>query len=375
MVNLQSPIQVGNITLQHRIVLAPLTRYRADDNHVPLPFVKDYYAQRASIPGTLLITEGTFISPRAGGFNNVPGIYNDVQIKAWKEVTDAVHAKGCFIFCQLWALGRAANPQVLAADGYPVVSSSNLPISEKNPVPEPLDEKGIQMFIQDYVQAAKNAIQAGFDGVEIHGANGYLCDQFLQDTCNNRNDRWGGSIENRSRFGIEVATAIVAAIGSEKTAYRVSPWSPFQGMGMTDPRPQFTHLAQNLAKIRLAYLHVVESRINGSQSFEGTHESTDFLVDAFGNSGAVILAGGFSPESATETIANHKDPRIAIAFGRYFIPNPDLPFRILNHIDLTPYNRSTFYNPKSTVGYIDYPNSSQYDAWASTKARVSETPN
>ncbi|OJD19676.1 hypothetical protein AJ78_00408 [Emergomyces pasteurianus Ep9510] len=375
MANLQTPIQVGNITLQHRVVLAPLTRYRADDNHVPLPFVKDYYAQRASIPGTLLITEGTFISPRAGGFSNVPGIYNDMQIKAWKEVTDAVHAKGCFIFCQLWALGRAANAQVLTANGYPVVSSSNLPISEKRPVPEPLDEEGIQTFIRDYVQAAKNAIHAGFDGVEIHGANGYLCDQFLQDLCNNRNDRWGGSIENRSRFCIEVATEVAAAIGCEKTAYRVSPWSPFQGMGMADPRPQFTHLAQSLAKIGLAYLHIVESRINGSQSFDGTYQSTDFLVDAFENCGAVILAGGFTAQSAEKTIDNHKNQRIAIAFGRYFTANPDLPFRVFNHIDFTSYNRGTFYTPKSTVGYIDYPNSPLYDSWASTKKVLSGTPN
>ncbi|EEH20765.1 hypothetical protein PABG_02996 [Paracoccidioides brasiliensis Pb03] len=375
MAEIQSPIRVGNLTLAHRVVLAPLTRYRADDDHIPLPFVKDYYAQRACVPGTLLITEATFISPRAGGFNNVPGIYNDLQIKAWKEVTDAVHAKGCFIFCQLWALGRAAKPEVLASEGYPVVSSGNLPISEKHAVPEPLDEKGIQEFIGDYVQAAKNAVEAGFDGVEIHGANGYLCDQFSQDVCNNRNDRWGGSIENRSRFGLEVAKAVAAAIGSDKSAYRISPWSRFQDMRMADPRPQFTHLVQNLAKIGLAYLHVVESRVSGSYTVEEPPESIEFLVDAFDGAGAVILAGGFSPQSAKEAVKSHKNQRIAIAFGRHFIPNPDLAFRIFNNIDLTPYDREKFYTPKSTVGYIDYPNSPEYDAWASSKTRISETPN
>ncbi|PGH09120.1 hypothetical protein GX51_00874 [Blastomyces parvus] len=375
MENIKSPLQVGNITLQHRIVLAPLTRFRADDNYVPLPMVKDYYAQRASLPGTLLITEGTFISARAGGFPNVPGIYNDEQIKAWKEVTDAVHAKGSFIFCQLWALGRAADAKVLTAEGYPVVSSGDIPISEERAVPKPLDENGIQELIGDYAQAAKCAMEAGFDGVEIHGANGYLCDQFLQDTCNNRNDRWGGSIENRSRFGIEVAKAVSEAIGSEKTAYRVSPWSPFQGMGMADPKPQFTHIVQNLAKLKLAYLHVVESRIGGASECEGAYESTDFVIDAFANSGPVILAGGFTPETANKTIEKHTGRRIAIAFGRYYISTPDLPFRAINHIDLTPYNRDTFYIPKSPVGYVDYPNSPQYDAWASTKSEMSPLQN
>ena len=177
----------------------------------------------ASIPGTLLITEGTFISARAGGFANVPGIYSRAQIKAWREVTDSVHAKGCFIFCQLWALGRAADPKILAAAGHKVISSSNIPIPEDGAVPEPLGEEGIREFIRDYADAAKNAIGAGFDGVEIHGANGYLCDQFLQDKCNDRKDRWGGSIENRSRFGLEVARAVASAIGAQRTGHRMSP--------------------------------------------------------------------------------------------------------------------------------------------------------
>src|ERR1700748_3281859 len=184
MAQLFEPVKLGNLELQHRIVLAPLTRYRADENHVPLDFVKEYYAQRASSPGTLLISEGTFISARAGGFSNVPGIFTPAQIKAWREVTDAVHAKGSFIFCQLWALGRAADPEVLEAGGYEVVSSSSLPIPDNGAVPKPLDENGIRQFISDYATAARNAVDAGFDGVEIHGANGYLCDQFLQDTCN-----------------------------------------------------------------------------------------------------------------------------------------------------------------------------------------------
>jgi NADPH2 dehydrogenase len=191
MSKLFSPVRIGNTELKHRVVLAPLTRYRADDAHVPLNFVKDYYAQRASTPGTLLITEGTFISPRAGGFANVPGIYNDSQVKAWREVTEEIHAKRCYIFCQLWALGRAADPKLLEKNGHKLVSSGNIAMSADAPVPQLLTEEGMHAFIQDYANAAKLAIEAGFDGVEIHGANGYLCDQFLQDNCNNRTDGWG----------------------------------------------------------------------------------------------------------------------------------------------------------------------------------------
>ncbi|PGH15312.1 hypothetical protein AJ79_02477 [Helicocarpus griseus UAMH5409] len=371
MANIQSPLQVGKLALQHRVVLAPLTRFRADDNLAPLPLVKEYYTQRASVPGTLLITEATFVSARASGYPNFPGIFNEAQIKAWREVTNAVHAKGCFIFCQLIALGRVANPKVLAAQGYSVGSSSDLPVSEGSAVPKPLDEEEIQTYIADFAQAAKNSIEAGFDGVEIHGANGYIIDQFTQDTCNKRTDRWGGSIENRSRFGLEVAKAVTAAIGPERTGYRVSPWSPFQAMKMEDPQPQFTHLVRNLSKMGLAYLHVIESRISGNDTVDGKPESTDWIVDAFDDAGAVILAGGFTPQSAKETVENHKSRRVAIAFGRDYISNPDLPFRVINNIGLTPYNRATFYKAKSPVGYIDYTNSPEYDAWASTKSKVS----
>lgn len=351
------PLRIGNLSLKHRVVLAPLTRFRADDNHVPLDIAAEYYAQRASVSGGLLISEATIISPRAGGYPNVPGIYNQEQIKKWKSITDAVHAKGSYIFCQLWALGRAANPKVLAHDGYAFVSSSNIPLGNDGPAPEPLDEAGIETFTADYVQAAKNAIAAGFDGVEIHGANGYLLDQFLQDVCNTRTDGWGGSIENRSRFGVQVAKAVSDAIGPEKTGYRLSPWSTFQGMGMADPRPQFEHIVRQLKELRLAYVHLVESRANGDADKDGgPTPSNDFLIDAFGDAGAVILAGGFSPQSANEAVKAYKGhDQVAIAFGRNYISNPDLAFRAKNGLQLTPYNRETFYIPKSPVGYLDYP--------------------
>jgi NADPH2 dehydrogenase len=351
-----NPLRIGQIQLRHQVVLAPLTRNRADDDHIPLPIVEDYYAQRASVPGTLLISEGTLISPRAGGFDNVPQIYTPAQIGAWKRVTDAVHAKGCYIFCQLWALGRAADPKVLRKEGgHKVVSSGNLPMAPDAPVPVALTEDEIHGFIQDYAQAAKNAIEAGFDGVEIHGANGYLCDQFLQDKCNNRDDAWGGSIEKRARFGIEVATAVAAAVGPERTGYRVSPWSPFQGMKMDDPKPQFSYLVNHLKALQLAYLHVVES-----ESIEAVAEQVDFLADIWGNSGALILAGGFNPESAQTAVQKHKDCRVAVAFGRDYLANPDLPFRIGKSLALNKYDRRTFYVPKDPVGYIDYPFSAEY---------------
>lgn len=359
---ISSPIRIGGIELKHRVVLAPLTRYRADDDHVPLPIVEEYYAQRASVPGTLLISEGTLISSRAGGFDNVPQISTSAQIAAWKRVTDAVHAKGCYIFCQLWALGRAANPESLKREGgHKVVSSGNLPMAPDAPVPTPLTEDEIFGFIGDYVQAARNAMTAGFDGVEIHGANGYLCDQFLQDNCNNRTDAWGGSVENRARFGIEVAKAVASAIGPQKMGYRISPWSPFQGMKMDNPKPQFSCLVQNLKALGLAYLHVVESRISGSETIEAVAEQVDFIADIWGTAGALVLAGGFTAETAEATLQKYKNSRIAIAFGRNFLANPDLPFRIEKSLVLNKYDRKTFYVPMCPVGYIDYPFSPEYN--------------
>lgn len=361
MATLTTQLRVGELTLKHRIVLAPLTRNRADDQHVPLDLMREYYSQRASVPGTLLITEGTFISARAGGTENVPGIWNDAQIKQWKTITDAVHQRGSYIFCQLWALGRAANPEILTKTNDRVISSGNIPISESTTVPKPLGEDEISDWIGDYARAAKNAIAAGFDGVEIHGANGYLPDQFLQDTANNRSDRWGGSVENRSRFGLEVAKAVSAVIGAEKTGYRVSPWSTFQSMRMVNFQEQFTDLIRGLGELKLAYLHFVEPRISGGQTVDDSVVQDDqFLFDAFGTSGAIILAGGFTAESASEKLQKHQDRGIAFAFGRHFLANPDLPFRIANAIPLNQYERATFYTPKSPIGYVDYPFSPQF---------------
>ncbi|KAG1844611.1 hypothetical protein DFJ58DRAFT_802134 [Suillus subalutaceus] len=341
-----SPIRVGNIDLQHRIVLAPLTRVRGHANHVPSPQAPVYYSQRGSTPGTLLVTEATFISQNAGGYNNVPGIYTDAHVEGWKKVTKAVHEKGSFIFLQLWALGRAAEPAVLAKENNsPYVSASPIPLPGKVDVPRALTTDEIKEYISTYVAAAKNAIRAGFDGVEIHGANGYLIDQFIQDVTNHPS-------ENRARFALEVTDAVVEAVGAERTGFRISPWGVFSGMGMADPKPQFSYLVEQLRKHKLAYIHVVEP-----MPAEVTSEkNSDFIRDIWeGVEGsAFISTNGHTRNSAIETVDNKGG---LIGFGRLFMPNPDLPFRLLKNIALERGDQATWYMPGNLTpkGYSDWP--------------------
>ncbi|VDB93775.1 unnamed protein product [Peniophora sp. CBMAI 1063] len=353
------PMKVGNTDLKHRIVLAPLTRFRADDNHVHTDLAIEYYAQRASSPGTLLITEATFIAPQAGGYPNAPGIWNDAQIAAWKKITDAVHAKSSYIYVQLWALGRAADPEVLKKEGpYDVVSASDIPLEEAGHAPgghppRPLTVEEIKEYVQLYAQAAKNAVQAGFDGVEIHSANGYLLDQFIQTNSNNRTDEYGGSIENRLRFVSEVVQAITTAIGHERTGIRLSPWSPFQSMRMPDPIPTFSALIKYLADkhSNLSYVHLVEPRVSGNADAEGSDKESNDFVRPLWSPRPLILAGNFKRESAIEAAEKEN---VLIAMGRYFISNPDLPKRWQVNAELTPYDRQVFYS-KGPKGYVDWP--------------------
>ncbi|KAJ7067751.1 hypothetical protein B0H15DRAFT_787320 [Mycena belliarum] len=357
------PLQVGPVALQHRVVLAPLTRYKATTEHVPfLPLVAEYYGQRASRPGTLLITEATFIAARAGGYAHIPGIWSPAQIKGWKAVADTVHGKGSFIFMQLWALGRAADAAQLLSESpeHAYVSASDVPLAGHDEVPRALTIAEINEYVALYAQAAKNAIVAGMDGVEIHNANGYLPDQFLQDVSNTRTDEYGGSIENRARFTLAVVDAVVAAIGAERTAIRLSPWSPFQGvelpegMRMADPLPTFAYVVSALAARHpgLAYVHLVEPRINGNASCEGgAHDSNDPLRALW--PGPLVRAGGFARAEALKT-AEGGD---MVAFGRLFISNPDLPTRLEKDVPLTAYNRETFYlvGENTPRGYTDQP--------------------
>jgi len=353
------PTRVGDLNLSHRVVFAPLTRFRANHLHVHSELAAVYYDQRASIPGTLLITEATYIAQRAGGYKNVPGIWNDEQIEAWKRVTNAVHARKSYIYLQLWALGRAAEPNVLKEEdpSLPYISASDVQLKGKPYPPRPLTSEEIKEYVELYAQAARNAVHhAGFDGVEIHGANGYLIDQFTQSVTNHRTDEYGGSIENRSRFALEVTEAVTKAVGEEKTGIRLSPWGRFNDMrGGTDPKPQFSYLVQQLVKQfpSLAYLHVIEPRTQGGEDRtpdEG--DSNDFLREIWKpTERPFISAGGYTREMAIEVAEKTNE---LIAFGRPYISNPDLPRRLEEDVPLTPPDRSTFYTA-GPVGYIDYP--------------------
>ncbi|KAJ2920727.1 hypothetical protein H1R20_g16365, partial [Candolleomyces eurysporus] len=372
MTSLFSPIKVGNLHLEHRVVLAPLTRFRATRDHVPVvSLMKEYYEQRASAPGTLLISEGVFVAQEAGGYFHAPGIWNADQIKAWKEITKAIHAKRSYIFLQLWAMGRAATPEVLTEEGnYPYLAPSPIPLSDRPSgaqAPRAFTLAEIDKFVGLYVQAAKNAIEAGFDGVEVHCANGYLIDQFIQDTSNARTDEYGGSVENRSRFALRIVDEVVKAVGEERTGVRLGPWNRFQDMKMRDPIPQFSHIVSSLVESHpnLAFLHLVEpppveERPDVKHPTEIQEESNDFIREIWG-SRPLISTGGYTREDAIKVAQNKGD---LVGFGRHFISNPDLPFRLEHDIPLTPYDRSTFYTPSDAKdtekGYIDYPFSEQF---------------
>jgi NADPH2 dehydrogenase len=323
-----------------------------------MPLAAEYYGQRASTPGTMLITEATFIANQYGGYPNVPGIYNQEQIDGWKKVTDEVHKKGSNIWLQLWALGRVANKQFCEAKGITVRSSSATQLDADHAVPKEMTQEEIKEAVAAFAQGAKNAIEAGFDGVEIHGANGYLVDQFIQDNVNQRTDSYGGNVENRSRFAVEVAQAVADAVGADKTGIRLSPFSTFQGMKMKDPVPQFSDVIKKLNKVRLAYIHLVESRISGNADIE-SFDSLDPLLPLW--DGPLLIAGGLKPDSAKRMVdEEHKDRDVVAVFGRYFISTPDIVFRIREGIELNPYDRDTFYNAKSPKGYTDQPFSKEW---------------
>lgn len=321
-----------------------------------------YYSQRSTVSGTLLIAEATLIAAKAGGRYNIPGIWNNEQARAWREVTDQVHANKSYIFLQIRALGRTSDTEALAVEepSFSYVAPSPIPLSSRpNDIPRELTFEEVHAYVQLFAQAAKNAVEkAGFDGVEIHGANGYLVDQFLQDVSNQRTDGYGGSVEARSRFAFETVDAIVNAVGPTRTAIRLSPWSPFLDMGMKDPIPQFSHLVSTLKERHpnLAYLHLVEPQIDGNTDRSTTaHESNDF-IRAIWKPLPLIVAGGYTRETALKTAEDNGE---LVAFGRFYISNPDLPFRLKEDIPLTPYNRETFYIPGdregTEIGYIDYP--------------------
>lgn len=291
----------------------------------------------------------------------MPGIYSSAQIAAWKEVVDVVHAKGSFIFLQLLAIGRPALVAERKKDDLDVIAPSAIPVSEGYTVPRAMSEDEIWKVIGDFAQGARNAVErAGFDGVEIHAANGHMVDQFTQDVSNQRTDAWGGSVEKRSRFAIEVAKAVSAAVGKERTGIRFSPWGTYLSMRMKDPLSQFSYLMKELSQLGLAHLHLVEPRVSGDVDVE-TSDSNKPLVEAWNRERPVILAGGYNPDVANKAVQEtYADRNVAISFGRYFISNPDLVYRIRKGIAFTPYDRSTFYDAENSKGYMDYKSSQEF---------------
>ncbi len=359
---LLSPLRLGDLQLRHRVVMAPLTRMRArEGDNAPHALNVTYYEQRAS-DGGLIITEGSQISAQGQGMPHTPGIYSQAQIDGWKTVTDAVHAKGGVIFLQLWHVGRISHSSLL--QGQPPVAPSAIAAPgnaftatfERQPfeTPRALEREEINQIVVDYAQAAKNAREAGFDGVEIHAANGYLLEQFLQSKSNLRDDEYGGSIENRCRLVLKVAEAVASIYGSERVGIRLSPFGVANGSGEDDPVPTYTYLIKQLARLRLAYLHLIEPRASGAGQADVDHQNVPSASALFRPywPNVLIAAGNYSPETGWSAVAGGQAD--AIAFGRHFIANPDLPERIRLSAPLNAYDRSTFYagGPK---GYTDYP--------------------
>lgn len=360
--SLFTPLKVGPYQLSHRIAMAPLTRMRADSASLAArPLNAEYYSQRAT-KGGLIIAEASQISPEGRGAPNTPGIHSAEQIKGWREVTDAVHAKGGIIFLQLWHMGRVSHssfqpngaapvgPSAIAVDGETRSAEGKQVAYE---TPRALETSEVQAVVEAYRQAARNALEAGFDGVELHGANGYLIEQFLQTGSNHRTDQYGGSIENRARLLLEAAQALVDVWGADRVGVRISPYGVANGSGEADPMPLYSYVVQQLAPMGLAYLHFIEPRASGAGRAEVDHADVPSAAVLFRPlwPGVLITAGNFNSVTAEQMVTGgHAD---IIAFGRYFISNPDLPERIRRNVPYTPYTRATFYGG-DVKGYTDY---------------------
>ncbi|KAJ5245931.1 hypothetical protein N7468_000914 [Penicillium chermesinum] len=362
------PLKVGNVTLEHRIAMAPLTRLRSDDNHVPLPLMEKYYADRGCVPGTLVISEATAIAHEEEGQRSNPGFVSEAQTEAWRKIISAVHANKSFFFQQIWGMGRASDPKHLAERGFPYRSSSNVPMKGIDVEPTALTEEEILQIIQSFVDTAKRVVAAGGDGVEIHSAHGYLLDQFLTAGVNKRTDKWGGSIENRARLTLAVLKATSEAIGAEKVAVRFSPYAGFQGSEKSDSVELYSYIISEIKKmgLKLAYISLVEATgdpgaiVRGDKAIN-VGKTLDFILEAWENRSPVMVAGAYTPESAAKAVEEHyKHWDVIVAFGRHFISNPDLVFRVKNGIPLAPYNRATFYLLKQWEGYNDYPFSPEF---------------
>lgn len=362
MPDLFDPIQLGGLTLKNRIVMAPLTRMRSlQPGNIPHALNAQYYAQRAS--AGLIIAEATQISPLGQGYPATPGIHSIEQIDGWRLVTEAVHQKQGRIFLQLWHVGRISHSSLHPQQGLPIAPSAIRPSGkvlsaswqmEDYETPRAIGLTEIPALIEEYRQAAKNAKEAGFDGVEIHSANGYLLDQFLQDGSNKRVDKYGGSIENRARLLIETVDAVMSVWPKERVGVRLSPYGTFNDMSDSNPVELFNYVLAQLSQKDVGYVHVIEPRSTsaggGDQIYEGAPLTASLFRQSF--KGVFIFAGGYTGELAQEAIEN--DEADMIAFGRHYIANPDLAERLKNNWLLNKYNRATFYGG-AEIGYTDYP--------------------
>lgn len=355
-------MQLGPLTLSHRVVMPPLTRMRATrPGNIPNVLNAEYYGQRAT-PGGLIICEAAQICPEGQGVPASPGIHSPEQVAGWKLVTDAIHDGGGVAFCQLWHVGRISHPShqpggkppvapsAIAAEGMAMTADFQ---REPFPTPHALSAEEIVKLLGSYEQAARNAKAAGFDGVEIHAANGYLLEQFLQSRSNRRTDEYGGSIENRCRLALEVTRAVCSVWGANRVGIRLSPFGIANDSGEAEPLPLYSHLIRELDRFGLAYLHLIEPRASGAGQKEVNHQNVPSACELFRPMwhSALITAGNFKGDEAEATVA--KGAADAIAFGRFFISNPDLPERLRTGAELTPYNRATFYGG-GREGYTDY---------------------
>lgn len=354
-INLFSPIQVGRYTLPNRIVMAPLTRNRAADGYVPHELNAIHYQQRAS--AGLIITEASQVSPQGLGYPATPGIYSPEQVEGWKLVTEAVHAKGGRIFLQLWHVGRISHPDLQPNGELPVAPSAiaakgmaSTYTGEKPFVtPRALETAEIPGIVEQYRQGAEHALAAGFDGVEIHNANGYLLDQFLRDTTNHRDDQYGGSIENRVRLPLEVVEAVAGVWGADRVGIRISPSSTFNDMSDSNPEAHFSYFIEQLNPYNLAYLHVLEPS-ESDLRHGGTPVPTSYFRPLY--KGVFMVNWDYDMQKGNEAIASGNAD--LVSYGKLFIANPDLPERFKLNASLNQPNPATFYGG-SAEGYTDYP--------------------
>jgi N-ethylmaleimide reductase len=342
-----SPIKLGAIELAHRVVHAPTTRLRADVDHSPSAMMVDYYTQRTT-PGGLIITESVHPSYDSRGYEGAPGLYTDAHQAAWKVLVDAVHAKGGKIIMQIAHDGRQSHsdlshgaapvaPSVVPFEGQALTKDGWVPVSPHRA----LETHEIPQLIENFRQSAIRAKAAGFDGLELHNANGYLADTFLQDGTNQRTDRYGGGVENRVRFSLELLEALISVFGPGRVGVRVSPSGLWGSISDSNPEETFGYFAEQLNRYPVAYLHIIEPRVMGVETLHEDHEpvASAFLRKIF--KGPIIAAGGFNRQGA-EAILTKGDADL-IAFGRFFTSNPDLPERLRRNLPLTPYVREAFW--------------------------------